>query len=120
MRILLVNKFWWRKGGVEDHAFMLKRVFEERGHEVVPFAMADAANRPTTYDNYFPSQVEFRTGGVKQKASAAMRATLGWETIRNLRHLLDDVSIDAAHVLHAYHQLGTTFLRLLERRGIPT
>ena len=44
----------------------------------------------------------------------------GVETVRKLDRLLRDEKIDAAHVVHGYHQLGTSFLRLLERRGIPT
>src|SRR6185437_7271716 len=50
----------------------------------------------------------------------AGRATFGLETVRKLDRLLRDQHIDAAHVVHGYHQLGTSFLRLLERRGIPT
>ena len=63
MRILLVNKYWFPKGGVEIHCFYVKRMFEQMGHEVIPFAMADDENLPSPASDYFPSSVEFRGGG---------------------------------------------------------
>ncbi|MDP9402816.1 MAG: glycosyltransferase family 4 protein [Actinomycetota bacterium] len=120
MRILLVNKFWKPVGGVEEHAFVVKAWLESLGHQVIPFAMQDDDNLPSPCARFFPSPVEFRGGGAGGKARAALRATLGIETTRQLRRLLAEVPVDAVHVLHAYHQLGTTFLRLLKERGIPT
>ncbi len=120
MRILLVNKFWRPVGGVEEHAFTLKRAFEERGHEVVPFAMADPENLDSPYSKYFVSPVEFRGGAVLDRARSVGRAVVGLDTLRKLDRLLDEVPIDAVHVLHAYHQMGMTCLPLLKRRKIPT
>jgi glycosyltransferase involved in cell wall biosynthesis len=120
MRILLVNKFWWPKGGVELHCFYVQEMLERMGHEVIPFAMADERNVAARSEQYFPSAVEFRGGPLRERARAAGRATFGVETLRQLDHLLDEFPVDAAHVVHAYHQLGTSFLRMLERRGIPT
>lgn len=120
MRILLVNKIWKHKGGLETHMFQVRDLFEELGHEVIPFAMADPDNEPAPTSSHFVSPVDFREGGVLDRARAVGRAVVGVETVRNLRRLLDEHEVDAAHVLHAYHQLGMTFLRLLERRGIPT
>lgn len=119
MRILLVNKFWWPKCGVELHCFYVQQMLEAMGHEVVPFAMADERNVPAPSSEFFPSAVEFRGGSLRERARAAGRATFGVETLRQLDRLLDRQPIDAAHVVHAYHQLGTSFLRMLERRGIP-
>jgi len=120
MRILLVNKFWYPKGGVEIHCFWVQEMFEKLGHEVIPFAMADEQNVPSPASDYFPSTVEFRGGGISERLRSAGRATFGMQTVRNLDRLLRDQHIDAAHVVHGYHQLGTSFLRLLERRGVPT
>lgn len=120
VRILLVNKFWWPKGGVEVHCFEVQRLFEDLGHEVIPFAMADERNVPTPWSAYFPSEVEFRSGSVVDRARSTGRAVFGLATIRQLNRLLEDHPVDAAHVVHPYHQLGTSFLRLLDRRGIPT
>ena len=62
MRILLVNKFWWPKGGVELHCFAVQDMFERMGHDVIPLAMADERNVAAPTTRYFPSAVEFRGG----------------------------------------------------------
>ncbi len=120
MRILLVNKNWRRVGGLETHMFAVRDVFEELGHEVIPFAMEHPDNEPALTAAHFVSPVDFRSGGMVDPVRATGRAVFGIQTVRRLRSLLDEHEIDAVHVLHAYHQLGTTFLRLLERRSIPT
>ncbi|HEX4215503.1 MAG TPA: glycosyltransferase family 4 protein [Candidatus Dormibacteraeota bacterium] len=119
MRILLVNKYWRRFGGVERYVMDARRAFEELGHEVVPFAMDEEETEPTPYRRYFVPGVEMRGGSPTGRARAAGRAVAGLATIDRLRRLLDEVRIDAAHVVHAYHQLGTTFLHTLHGRGIP-
>lgn len=120
MKILLVNKYWRPFGGVETHVAAAQRVFEELGHEVVPLSMQDQANRESPYSSYFVSPVEMRGGSLATRARAAGRAIGGLATVRQLRRLLSEVRIDAAYVVHAYHHLGTTFLPVLRRRGIPT
>jgi glycosyltransferase involved in cell wall biosynthesis len=120
MRILLVNKYWKPVGGVEEHVFMVKRELEALGHEVIPFAMADDDNIPSPAEDLFVTPVDFRVGSKRQRLNAVGRATFGLQTIGRINELLDRYAIDAAHVVHAYHQLGTTFLLTLRRRRIPT
>lgn len=119
MKILLVNKYWHPFGGVETHVAAVQQVFEELGHEVVPFSMQDPRNADTPYARFFVEWVDMRGGSALTRARGVGRAIGGLATVRQLRRLLDEVEIDAAHVVHAYHHLGTTFLSLLERRGIP-
>ena len=39
MKVLLVNKFHWMKGGSETYYFELGKLLEEHGHEVAYFSM---------------------------------------------------------------------------------
>ena len=39
MKVLLVNKFHYRKGGSETYYFTLSEALKKRGHEGVFFAM---------------------------------------------------------------------------------
>ena len=43
MKVLLVNKFHYRKGGSETYYFTLAEALKARGHEVLFFAMQDAS-----------------------------------------------------------------------------
>lgn len=120
MRILLVNKYWRRQGGVEEYCFMLKKVLEDLGHEVVPFAQLENETLPTPWSQYFVTPVDPTASGLNERLRTARRAVLGDETRRAVSRLLDDVQIDAAHVVHTYHQLGPMFMRELAAREIPT
>ena len=37
----------------------VSRLFEERGHEVIPFAIEHPSNRETVWNKYFVSSVDF-------------------------------------------------------------
>ena len=41
MNILLINKFYYLKGGAEKYFFDLKKLLEDKGNAVVLFAMQD-------------------------------------------------------------------------------
>ena len=120
MRILLVNKFWKPVGGVEQHCRSLVALLTEEGHEVVRLGMEDPENQPPLAAGHSVSPVSFHGGGIRDRARAASRACLGTETRRVVGELTAREDFDVAHVVHAYHQLGMTFLPLLRRRGIPT
>lgn len=44
MKILMVNKFFYIKGGSETYYFALKRKLEKEGHIVIDFSMKDKKN----------------------------------------------------------------------------
>ena len=45
MKILLVNKYHYVKGGSETYYFGLAKLLTELGHDVIYFAMADSHNK---------------------------------------------------------------------------
>jgi glycosyltransferase involved in cell wall biosynthesis len=120
LRILLVNKYWRRLGGVEEYCFLLKDVLEELGHEVVPFAQLEDDTLDVPSKQYFVSEVDPTASGLRERLRSSRRAVFGDETTRAIRKLLDAERIDAAHVVHTYHQLSPMFMRELGRREIPT
>lgn len=120
MRILVANKYHRMVGGVEAHVAAVTAWLEAAGHEVIPFAMAEEDSMPTPSAKYFPSEVDFRVSSVRGGLRTLERATLSRETRRLLGELLDAERIDAAYVVHVYHQLGTVILDDLAARGIPT
>ncbi len=120
LRILLVNKYWRRLGGVEEYTFLLKDVFEELGHQVVPFSQLEENTLDTPSKRYFVPEVDPTAGGFQNRLKSTRRAIIGDETVRAVKALLENEAIDAAHVVHSYHQLSPMFMRELGRRGIPT
>ena len=56
MKILLANKFYYRRGGDCVHTLNLEQLLKAHGHEVAVFAMDYPENLKTQWSKYFPSQ----------------------------------------------------------------
>ena len=59
MKVLLVNKFHFRKGGGETYYFELARALRAHGHEVVFFSTQDARNEPCEQEGFFARKREY-------------------------------------------------------------
>ena len=55
MKILLANKFYYRRGGDCVHTLNLEQLLKAHGHEVAVFAMDYPENLETQWSKYFPS-----------------------------------------------------------------
>jgi glycosyltransferase involved in cell wall biosynthesis len=119
VRILFVNKFWTPSGGVEEHCRQLVEMLEGEGHEIVRFGMEDPDNEPPLPTGQSVSAVSFHDPEWRERLRAASRACLGRETRVAMRKLVERERFDVAHVVHAYHQLGMTFLPILRDAGLP-
>lgn len=120
MRIIFGNKYYYLKGGAERHLFDLQRILEENGHEVIPFAMADARNVKTDWSRYFVSpvkteKVRLSLGGLK----TAGRMIYSFEAKRKFRKLMEAAKPDLVHIHNIYHQLSPSFLSVAKGRGVP-
>lgn len=62
MKILLANKFYYRRGGDCVCTLNLEKLLRQHGHEVAVFAMQHPDNLQTPWSKYFPSEVKFKPG----------------------------------------------------------
>ena len=75
MKILLANKFYYRRGGDCIYMLNLEQLLKAHGHEVAVFAMDYPDNLDTPWKKYFPKNMSklmaftrpFGDGGVKGK-----------------------------------------------------
>lgn len=119
MRILVVNKFYWEKGGSERVLFDLAAGYEAAGHEVVPFSMASARNRATPWADRFVPEVDWESGGPLGALRAAARVIHSGEARRRLAGLLRDARPDVAHLHNFHHQLSPSVVDALREAGVP-
>ena len=76
MRIVVANKFWYRRGGAESVVLAEAAALSEAGHEVAHFATAHPDNEPSPWSSYFPPYLELGGGAAltpSEKAVAAAR-----------------------------------------------
>lgn len=116
MKILQINKFFFRKGGSEAYLFDVSAALEKAGHEVIPFSMHDECNQPSPYSDYFIDHIDFSNGKSLSKAAHYLYST---EAARKLERLIQDTQPDIAHVHNIAHQLTPSILKVLRKHNIP-
>jgi glycosyltransferase involved in cell wall biosynthesis len=121
MRILQVNKFNYRRGGAEAYMEDLAELQERAGHTVEFFAMQHPDNRPSTFGQFFPSQVDFDPPPPTLSGKLKGVGRMVWSTAaeRGMATVVDAFQPDVVHLHNIYHQLSPAILRPLAARRIP-
>lgn len=102
MKVLLVNKFHYRKGGSETYYFTLAEALKRAGHDVVFFAMEDEKNLPCDQERYFVSNASV-TGGIKSKLKMILHLTYSKEAYGKMKKLLQAEQPDLV-ILNLVHK----------------
>ena len=117
MRILLVNKFYYRRGGDCVVVLNTEALLRSKGHDVAVFAMQYPDNLPSEQSDLFAGEVQF-AGGLSAKLRALQR-TLGLGDIKaSFERLLDEFRPDIVHLHNIHSYLSPVVAQLAHRRGI--
>lgn len=110
MKILLANKFYYRRGGDCIYMLNLERLLKAHGHEVAVFAMDYPENLETLWKKYFPKNMS--------KLMAFTRPFGSSEVKSKFRKLLDDFNPDVVHLNNVHTQLSPVIAELSHEHGI--
>ncbi len=110
MRILLSNKFYYRRGGDCIYTLNLEQLLKEHGHDVAVFAMDYPENLETPWRKYFPQNMT--------KLMAFTRPFGSREVKAKFNRLLDDFKPDVVHLNNIHTQLSPVVAGLAHKRGI--
>lgn len=120
MKILLVNKYHYVKGGSETYHFGLAKLLESHGHEVIYFAMADEKNLPCKQEKYFVSNVDFNGDISKlQKIKAGFRVLYSFEAKKNISNLIEKERPDVVHINLVHRHITLSIVRAIKKYNIP-
>ena len=111
MKILLVNKFHYRKGGAETYYLTVGSELERMGHEVAYFSMKHPNNLPCKWDKYFVTQREYND--VKNPLSAVrdgIALIYSPEAKRNFQALCEVFRPDVVHLNNVHRQITLSIL----------
>lgn len=121
MKILMVNKFYYIKGGSETYYFELKRLLESKGHTVIDFSMKDEKNFVSPYSNYFVENVDYNNKeGIFSRIKAAADIIYSFESKRKFERLVNEVKPDCIHLHIFQHQISPSILDVIKKYHIPT
>ena len=116
MKILLANKFYYRRGGDCIYMLNLELLLRKYGHEVAIFAMDYPDNLETPWRKYFPSEIKFKPG--LGMVEAFLRPLGTNEVKRKFSALLDEFKPDVVHLNNIHTQLSPIIAELAHKRGI--
>lgn len=115
-RILVVNKFYYARGGDCVCTLNLERLLKSKGWEVAMYAMNYPDNFESEWSQYFASEVGF-SGGIGAKIAAAKRL-LGLGDIKaSFRKILDDFRPDVVHLQNIHSYLSPILAKLAKGVG---
>ncbi len=116
MRILLVNKFYYPRGGDCTVLLGTERLLRGHGHDVAVYAMDYAENLPCDTGRYFASEVSF--GGSVANRLKALQRTLGMGDVkRSFKALLADFNPEVVHLHNIHSYLSPVLARLASEHG---
>ena len=117
MKILLVNKFHYLKGGSEKYYFTIADTLKAMGHDVVYFAMHDEKNIPCKQDKYFVSSVGVNSN-FKGKIKMALNMNYSKESYKKMNDLLDNEKPDVAILNLVHKQITLSIIPALKKHNV--
>lgn len=122
MRILLVNKYFYRKGGAETYFFALAEGLRALGHDVAFFSMQHPNNEPSYWSKYFVSEKDY-VGDISafKKVQEASTLIYSFEARRKFEALLEEFKPDVIHMNNVHRQLTLSILDApyLKKHHVP-
>lgn len=115
MKILLVNKFHWNKGGSEKYYFELGELLKKHGHEVAYFSMEDEKNVVTGDKEYFVSKFDLNNGSKLKALDVISNKANG----KLMEKALDEFKPDIVHLNNFQRQLSASIIKPCKKRNIP-
>lgn len=117
MKILLVNKFHYLKGGSEKYYFTIADTLKAMGHDVVYFSMHDEKNIPCKQDKYFVSSVGVNSN-FKGKIKMALNMNYSKESYKKMNDLLDNEKPDVAILNLVHKQITLSIIPALKKHNV--
>ena len=95
MKILMVNKFFYKKGGSETYYFELKKLLEQNGHKVIDFSMKDKKNFESKYSDFFIDNIDYDDQKtILQKVILGFKIIYSYESKNKLEKLIKEEKPD--------------------------
>ena len=110
MRILLSNKFYYRRGGDCIFTLNLEQPLKSHGHEVAIYAMQYPENLQSVWSQYWPTNMS--------KTDALLRPFGSQQIKEGFSKFLDEFRPDVVHLNNIHTQLSPVISKIAHERGI--
>lgn len=110
MRILLSNKFYYRRGGDCIYTLNLEEMLRRHGHQVAVFAMDYTENLESEWSGYFPSNMTNRMALTRPFGSREVR--------ERFSRLMTDFAPDVVHLNNIHTHLSPVIAEIAHAKGV--
>ncbi len=114
MKILLVNKFLYQKGGAETYVFKLGETLKKHGHSVQYFGMENSKNIVGNKLGEYVSDIDFNEGVLKN-LTAPFRIIYSAEAKKKISTVLYDFQPDVVHFNNIQFHLTPSIILAIEK-----
>ena len=115
MKVLIVNKFHYLKGGSEKYYFDLAKLLMDKGHEVAFFSMQNEKNIKTKCKEYFVKESDMNSKNIFK----AFDVIYSKANKKEMEKALDDFRPDIVHLNNFQRQLSASIIKPIKKRKIP-
>lgn len=110
MKILLCNKFYYRRGGDCIYTLNLEQLLKSHGHEVAIYSMQYTDNHSSEWSKFWPKNMHFTN---------AMTRPFGALQVKNgFIRLLELFKPDVVHLNNIHTQLSPVIAKIAHEHGI--
>ncbi len=110
MRVLIANKFYYRRGGDCIYMLNLEQLLKEHGHEVAVYSMNYPENLPSEWSKYWPKNMNHFDALVRPFGSMQVRS--------GFKRLLDDFKPNVVHLNNIHTQISPVIAEIAHKRNI--
>ena len=118
MKILMVNKFLYPRGGSESYMLKLAQELKNLGHEVEYFGMQDVQNTVGNSLELYTTNMDFHSKGVL-RFLYPFKIIYSREAYKKIGRVLDDFKPDIVHMNNINFQLTPSIIYAVKKRNIP-
>ena len=118
MKILMVNKFLYSRGGCETYMLNLAEELKAKRHEVEYFGMFDEKNTVGNSANLYTANMDFHSTKLA-RFLYPFKIIFSFEAKRKIGQVLDQFKPDIVHMNNINFQLTPSIIYAVKKRNIP-
>lgn len=121
MKVLLVNKFFFTKGGAETVFFQERSMLLNEGVDIVDLSMRHEKNIESKFSDFFVNNVDYyENASIANKLKTAVNFIHNNEACCKMQALLEQEKPDLVHFHNIYHQLTPSIIKVAKQFGCKT
>jgi glycosyltransferase involved in cell wall biosynthesis len=120
MRVLLVNKFLYNKGGDAICTLNTGRLLFAKGHQVIYWGMDHPSNPDYPHKELFVTHVDLnKPGSIRCRINIMANILFSFKAKDKIEHLVRLEKPDIVHLNNIAHQISPSILQIFRKYRIP-